>query len=467
MISCRPAPLIKRLTHWKWTAFFVAVIALYAGIMLHRGIVRTFRPNDFEFFYAISVAAAEHDPGIYGVVSPVLKLRPFLYPPAAAVLLVPLSWLSYEASGICFVVVKIVCLLVILWGVVRYSGAAPPDTLGIVGMMAAVAIITFRPVHSDFSNGAINILVAALAACGVWTMMQARRWGWIGGLPLAAAIALKLTPVLLCAMPFLNRKWRALAACIGFSGLLLVALPAAWFGPSNFRAMASTHAEIMGGYMTQARDVMEQCTFNEVIQFTVAQAKADPDGYVSINRDTFIVLEDGSLVPGRVPEGMSQAAATAIWWTIGVAVGVSFLLARLRLFRGRGWDWTWDLAMLCVLMTLLVPHVRKHHLVVLMVPVAWIIARLDRLVKREGGIVAAWQRHRVLWILVVASVILMLLGADLEIPMSDVFPQPLRPGYFLAMLLIAAQLLALPGADEAAAVRTRGASAPTGGLSGA
>src|SRR5262245_4741386 len=130
------------------TMTLLALFAVYLVRMGVRSAVEITGVNDFEVFHNIGAAAARHDPTIYELVSPVKKRAPFLYPPSAAVLFVPLSWLSHDVSGIVFSVLKIACLLLLYWGAVRFSGLPPPDAPGTLIVLMITAFSVFRPVDS-------------------------------------------------------------------------------------------------------------------------------------------------------------------------------------------------------------------------------------------------------------------------------------------------------------------------------
>src|SRR5688572_6299466 len=111
-------------------SLIVALIGLAGFYMVRVGIrsaTEIVEANDFEVFYYVGEAAAARDAGIYEIISPVKKLGPFLYPPSAAVLFAPLSWLSHDGSGVIFSIAKSICLAVLLWGAVWFSGWRPVD----------------------------------------------------------------------------------------------------------------------------------------------------------------------------------------------------------------------------------------------------------------------------------------------------------------------------------------------------
>ncbi len=147
---------------------------------------------------------------------------------------------------------------------------------------------------------------------------------------------------------------------------------------------------------------------------------------------------------------MGRRTAAAIWFAIGLSAGALFLAYRWWLARRGFADWTWDLAMLCVLAMLLPPQVRKAHLVILIVPTAWLAARLLWLAQRTGGWRTALGRHGWLYILFGLYTLGMMMSDDVKIPVPNVFPLPYRASVFLAMVILLVALAIMARAVTAA-----------------
>jgi hypothetical protein len=401
------------------------VLAVLGVRFVWQSIDEIWEINDFEVFYWTADLAAQQDPSIYTFRSPV-KERPFLYPPSAAVLFIPLTWLPFDATAVVYSLFKVACLAVLLAAAVRLSGAPPPDRPGWLLLIGAVIFVMFRSIDNDLGNGQINTIVAACGVGGVWLMMATKR-GWAaGGALLAAAVAIKLTPLLLAAIPLLHRRWKALGAFVVALVVLMVILPRAWFGPDGYHQAATEHRDLMASFITDGRDADRQVTAVEMVHFTLGQWRADPDDYIVERRELHQPGPDGELVHVRLPETMSPLAARILWLTIGGAAAALFFVARRRILGG---DWAWDLAMLCTLMIFLSPRVRKAHLVILIVPTAWLACRVFRIIAR--GEVRAFRG--VLGVLA-ATIVLFYISENLPIPAPG-FPLPYRPLLFVAVIL--------------------------------
>lgn len=152
---------------------------------------------------------------------------PFLYPPVAAVLAVPLTWPPLEWVMAAWAVVIALTVVALL------------HRLGLTGwrlsLIAAAIIMVVEPVNQTIAFGQVGVFLVALVALdlmpGPRVLPRApRRWSrdgrWlpIGGL-VGVATAIKLTPGLFVVHLLLVRRWRAaIGAVAGFAVLTLLGL---------------------------------------------------------------------------------------------------------------------------------------------------------------------------------------------------------------------------------------------------
>jgi alpha-1,2-mannosyltransferase len=135
-------------------------------------------------------AQALNQPGtLYGYVyadqTPDFPL-PFTYPPFAAVVFYPLTWLPFAVVALGWQLGVIAAL----YGVVRLS----QRLLGIISGTAAAMVWTavaiwIEPLRSTFDYGQINVLLVLMV---LWAV-HSGRW-WLSGLLVGLAAAVKLTP---------------------------------------------------------------------------------------------------------------------------------------------------------------------------------------------------------------------------------------------------------------------------------
>lgn len=132
----------------------------------------------------------------------VLLDLPFVYPPFAALVFVPLAWLPLPVLAAGWTVLGLVLLAV----VVRRCGAAGPL------LVAVVALATWLdPVRTTLYLGQINLVLLALVAGDLFGR-PGSRWRGVG---IGLAAALKLTPLLFVAYLLLTGRIRAAATALG------------------------------------------------------------------------------------------------------------------------------------------------------------------------------------------------------------------------------------------------------------
>ncbi len=443
-------PLRKRIS----LVLMIALSVLLVRQSWHSA-VEIIEVNDFEVFHHIGViAGGENRAQIYEVVSPVKGRGPFLYPPSATVLMIPLSWLPHDIAGIAYTVVKMSCLVLLLWGSVRFSGVRQRDILGVLIAATTAAVLLFRPIDSDIGNGQINFIVALSAVGGVWLMMAGRLW-WLGALLLACAVAIKLTPVLLLAALVMNRRWKALGASLVWIAIVMVVMPGMWFGWQTFGDLLKQHSDASSGFTLTWTAGNGQTTPTELAQFVLAHQ--DDSQYVDWSKpfatdDEVVADDDGDeYEAGWAKQPLNEHGremVSRLWIVFGLLGGGMYLLVRWRIFRNRPGDWTWDVAILCTLIVLLSPRVQKAHLVILIVPMAWVICRVLHLFVTRGAH-RTLQRHALLLISLVVVGFLLLISDDLAVPTFGLTNEPARPAMLVGVLVLLAQVIRLGMRDIA------------------
>lgn len=144
---------------------------------------------------------------------------PFLYPPIAAWLAVPLTWLPLWAAQLLWSVANGLMML----QVVRLSGLR-----GLVAStVASLCILVIVPVTQVFWYGQIGIVLVVLVLQDL--LRPGRDSRWRTGIGTALAAALKLTPALFIPLLALTRRRRgAVLSAAAFVLIALVAAVPAW-----------------------------------------------------------------------------------------------------------------------------------------------------------------------------------------------------------------------------------------------
>ncbi|MBN9618295.1 MAG: DUF2029 domain-containing protein, partial [Actinobacteria bacterium] len=140
-------------------------------------------------------------PGVHGLTT---------YPPFAALIFVPASFVPVSVLKVFAVVWNLLLLGLVSWQSCRLVGVAGRAAVLAGGVLAAVALWC-EPVFITMSYGQINLLLLALV---LWDFTRAPTSRWRGvGVGIAAGI--KVTPGVLIVYLLLTRRFRAAATAVG------------------------------------------------------------------------------------------------------------------------------------------------------------------------------------------------------------------------------------------------------------
>src|SRR4051794_31927780 len=137
----------------------------------------------------------------------VLLDLPFVYPPFAALVFVPLTVLPQPVLKITWTVAGVALLVF----VVRRSAATLGRRLDPAATALLVAVVlALDPVRTTFYLGQINVVLLALVLADLTCRPESR----LRGVGVGLAAALKLTPLLFVAYLLLTGRWRAAATAV-------------------------------------------------------------------------------------------------------------------------------------------------------------------------------------------------------------------------------------------------------------
>jgi alpha-1,2-mannosyltransferase len=148
----------------------------------------------------------------------------FLYAPVVTFLFFPLAVLPALAGKIFWLAVNfaiLVSIFRITAALLFPKGRAPP------GFHALLLLLSFRFIDNNLGHGQTNILLLWLVL-EAYTLAANRRHP-LAGLALAAAIAIKIVPVVFVLQIVLRRQWR-FAAWTVVGLCFLAAIPFVWWG---------------------------------------------------------------------------------------------------------------------------------------------------------------------------------------------------------------------------------------------
>ncbi len=159
--------------------------------------------NDFTVFYAAARQVwLTGNP--YEI--PIRAATPYLYPPLFAQLLVPLAWLPLPVAAFLWAAGNVLAAGW-LWRLVqRVLPPTPTPNLMYAGWWLALGPVLL----GNFLLGQVNLWIAALVTFALVADVHRQRAA-TGGLALAAAVSVKISPVLLIPYFFGRRAWRLLA----------------------------------------------------------------------------------------------------------------------------------------------------------------------------------------------------------------------------------------------------------------
>jgi alpha-1,2-mannosyltransferase len=147
---------------------------------------------------------------------------PFIYPPFAAMLMVPLAVTEWGFASAAVFAVSLLSLGITLYVVMRRLWPSG----GHVGALAATSVLVppcllLEPVSQTFGFGQINLILMAMVAVDCLTV----RTRWPRGLLVGLAAAIKLTPAAFVLYFLLRREYRA-AAVAAVSGAVATGIGA-------------------------------------------------------------------------------------------------------------------------------------------------------------------------------------------------------------------------------------------------
>ena len=150
---------------------------------------------------------------------------PFIYPPIAAVLFVPTTWLDWPIAVALWTAFSLVALLLGLVSVASAVGVSRKNAW-LMGLVLSAVCVNLEPVAAHLRNGQIGIFLMVLVIVDL-THTDRR---WPRGVLLGLAIAIKLNPAVFGLYFLLRRDWRAVGmtalSFLVLSGLGWVLAPA-------------------------------------------------------------------------------------------------------------------------------------------------------------------------------------------------------------------------------------------------
>ncbi len=268
---------------------------------------------------------------VYDFITPAPQLLPFTYPPVAALLAVPLAWMSWETAQWVWTAGVFAALAVTVGFAFRQVIRNP-----LVFAFLMVACAYLMPIRDQVRFGQVDILLVALCLADC----AAKRPWWPRGLLIGLATAVKLTPGVFLIYLLVTRQWKTFWMAT-FSTALFTLMP--------FAVIPRDSADFW------------------------FRALLDPER-LGANAATTNQSMRGMLIRLYLGEGVT----TALWLALVAVVGwYGFRFAREALDRG---DLMTSVALVGLMAVLLSPVAWIHHL-------AWVVVVLGALVGNGHDVV--------------------------------------------------------------------------------
>src|SRR5688572_23257321 len=115
----------------------------------------------------------------------------FTYPPFAAMVLVPLTWVPAGAATILVLIASAVVVVLVTWWLVAPVARRHEVSPWFAVALAVPAVLASEPIRETLGQGQLNMFVFALVLADVVALRRGRVWAGVG---IGLAAALKLTP---------------------------------------------------------------------------------------------------------------------------------------------------------------------------------------------------------------------------------------------------------------------------------
>jgi hypothetical protein len=159
-------------------------------------------------------------------------LRWNAHPPGSVVLVLPLARLSHVEAFFIWNIATFTLFAIAIWIAAMELGVRPVWKAAAIAAGVCAVGATCYPLSHQVSLGQFNCLLAFLITLA-W-MADRRGYWWLAGVAVGIAMAIKLFPGFLLLYFLVTRKWRSLVIAIGIF-LLVNGLAVALFGVETFQ----------------------------------------------------------------------------------------------------------------------------------------------------------------------------------------------------------------------------------------
>lgn len=260
-------------------------------------------------------------------------VHPFIYPPMLAFLVMPLALASNDVAESVWLLVNVGLLAASLVVLARACRLAPGAYLA----LGVVLALGFDAVGETLALGQVNVLVAFLVFAAIARFLGGHTAS--SSALLALSVAIKLQPALLLGYFLLIRRFRYVAACVGWLVALHVPI-VLWLGP--------------GPFLTYFADVMPHLTAGLP---------------VNVNQSLPALLL-------RLADALGVAGSPAVVW-VTRAVTIAVLAGAVSLMRLADPDHVYNLSLATIALLVVAPVTWNSHLVLLLLPLFYVLKAVE------------------------------------------------------------------------------------------
>ena len=156
---------------------------------------------------------------------------PFIYPLFTCILIVPFQAVPYWLANLCWFGINVTSLGLSAFFLLKIIARAL-SVRQCLGLALVPILLTINLTQSNLVNGQINFFVMLLCVLFLHALLSERKV--LAAALLAAAIAIKLTPLVFLVFLVLRKEFRVLAWTVGFTCLFTLLLPFLFVGSRVF-----------------------------------------------------------------------------------------------------------------------------------------------------------------------------------------------------------------------------------------
>jgi hypothetical protein len=327
-------------------AAVVVLAAVAAFVYVHEVVKLALadRAVDFATYYTYTLALARRlnpfDPAALATLQRTLGIAhadsPPTFTPAGYLVLLPFTALPFGAARLAWILVNQAC---VAGALLAWRRTVRPSV--VLGVAALAVALTYQPLFENVAVGQLSLVILLLLAVGIGAQVQGRA----AVAALALSLAVQLKPHYLLLVPFL--AWigalrAAVATLIAVAGWLVVSF--AVFGVGWLDAWWATARALAASPWLHVwpRNLSPHATLHRVLG------------------------DDG-------PRVVTDALAVAL--ALAVGIGVAWVTRGAAAHGRDGTLAAWSVA-LCAL-PLVSPLTEEHHLAILLLPLLFVVARLE------------------------------------------------------------------------------------------